>query len=60
MFISPFFTINNTHIINSIIAKEVIDLLASKVYRMLCILYMPNVEDSEMRELVFRLSQTSK
>lgn len=41
-------------------AKEVIDLLALKVRGILRILHMPEVDDGEMRELTFRLGQTSK
>lgn len=55
-----YYILTNTHIANSIIAKEVINLLALKVRGILRILYMLNVKDGEMRELIFRLGQTSK
>ena len=50
----------NAHITDSTMAKEVIDLLALKVRGILRILHMPEVDDGEMRELTFRLGQTSK
>lgn len=40
--------------------NEVIDLLAPNVRGMLRILHMPDVTDHDMRELIFRLGQTSK
>ena len=52
--------INNAHITDSTMAKEVINRLAPKVRGMLRILYMPDVKDRDMRELIVRLSQTSK
>jgi len=50
----------NAYITDNTMAKEVIDRLAPKVRGMLRILYIPNVKDGEMRELIVRLSQTSK
>lgn len=41
------------------VAKEVIDLLASKVRGMLRIFHIPDIKDGEMRELIYRLGQTS-
>jgi hypothetical protein len=52
--------INNAHITDHTMAKEVIDRLAPKVRGMLRILHMPDVEDGDMRELIVRLGQTSK
>jgi hypothetical protein len=52
--------INNAHISDNTMAKEVIDRLAPKVRGMLRILHMPDVEDGDMRELIVRLGQTSK
>jgi hypothetical protein len=52
--------INNAHITDNIIAKEVINRLALKVRGMLRILHMPDVKDGDMRELIIHLGQTSK
>jgi hypothetical protein len=40
--------------------EAVLDLLAPKVRDMLRILHIPEVEGEAMRELTFRLGQTSK
>ncbi len=47
-------------IINKIMAEAVLDLLAPQVRGMLRILQIPEVEGGAMRELIFRLGQTSK
>ncbi len=41
-------------------AEAVLDLLAPQVRGMLRILQIPEVEGGAMRELIFRLGQTSK
>ena len=43
-----------------IMAEEVMDQLAPNVRSILHILHMPDVEDGDLPELIFRLGQTSK